>query len=335
MLLAGDVGGTKTRLGIFSPDAGPSLPLADAIFENARYPDLEAVVREFIGGVKMPVARACFGVAGPVVAGRRTMITNRRWMIDEGRLRSVLNGVPVTLVNDLVATARAIPLLAPGDLHRLSKGEAQPEGNIGVIAPGTGLGEAMLMWDGRGYRAYASEGGHADFAPNGARERELLRFLAELYGHVSYDLVCSGRGFPDLYRFLRDAGHEEEPRWLQEELAGAEDAVPIIVRAALDERRHCGLGVKTLSLFLATLGAEAGNLALRVMATGGIYLAGGIVPRIVPFLARGDFMEAFRRKGRMSDLVASMPVQVILNPRVALFGAARTGLASYREAHEQ
>lgn len=332
MLLAGDVGGTKTRLGIFPPAAEPSLPLAEATFENARYPDLEAVVREFLGGVKMPVERACFGVAGPVVPGRRTMITNRHWLIDEGRLSAVLNGAPVLLVNDLAATARAVPALAPGDLHILNEGEAQPEGHIGVIAPGTGLGEAMLLWDGRGYREYASEGGHADFAPNGAQEGELLRFLAGLYGHVSYDRVCSGRGFPDLYRFLRDVGREEEPRWLQEELAGAEDAVPIIVRAALDERRPCKLAVKTLSLFLAILGAEAGNLALRVMATGGIYLAGGIVPRLVPFLARGDFMEAFRRKGRMSDLVGSMPVQVILNPRVALLGAARIGLASYHEA---
>jgi glucokinase len=326
MLLAGDVGGTKTRLGIFSPDGDPSLPLAEAVFENARYPDLEAIVREFIDGLKMSVERASFGVAGPVVAGRRTRITNRCWMIDEERLRCALNGAPVILINDLAATACAVPSLAPGDLHILNKGKLHREGNIGVIAPGTGLGEAMLLWDGRRYREHASEGGHVDFGPNSVQEGELLRFLAEIYGHVSYDRVCSGLGIPDMYRFLRDVDHEEEPRWLNEELAGADDAVPIIVRAALDERRPCRLAVKTLSLFLAILGAEAGNLALKVMATGGIYLAGGILPRILPFLERGDFLDAFRRKGRMADLVGSMPVYVILNPRVALLGAARKGL---------
>ncbi len=331
MLLAGDVGGTKTSLGIFSPESGSLHALAEATFENARYPDLKTIVRQFLDEMKMPVERACFGVAGPVVAGRPTAITNLPWVIDAERLRGELHIVAVSLVNDLVATARAIPALPPGDLHVLNKGEAVPEGNIGVIAPGTGLGEAFLLWDGEHYREYASEGGHADFAPNSVPEIELLRFLREQYEHVSYDHVCSGLGIPDIYRFLRDRINEEEPPWLAEELAAAPDAVPVIVNAALDSGRYCGLCVKTLALFLAILGAEAGNLALRILATGGIYLAGGIAPRILPFLEKSKFMGAFRRKGRLSNFVGRSPVYVVLNPRAALLGAADIGLESYRK----
>ncbi|MBI4632709.1 MAG: glucokinase [Deltaproteobacteria bacterium] len=334
MLLAGDVGGTKTILGVFTPESGPLHALTEATFENARYPDLETIVRQFLGSVKMPVERACFGIAGPVVAGRPTAITNLPWVIDGERLRSELDIAAVSLVNDLAATARAIPSLPPGDLRVLSKGEAAPGGNIGVVAPGTGLGEAFLVWSDQRYREYASEGGHADFAPNNILEIELLRFLLEKYEHVSYDNVCSGQGLPDIYRFLRDRNNEEEPPWLAEELAAAPDVVPVIVNAALDSGRYCGLCVKTLSLFLAILGAEAGNLALRVLATGGIYVAGGIVPRILPFLEKSGFMEAFRRKGRFSDFVGRAPVSVVLNPRAALLGAAGIGLESYRGHHD-
>jgi len=213
-------------------------------------------------------------------------------------------------------------------------GEAVPGGNRGIIAPGTGLGEAFLLWDGRRYREHASEGGHADFAPNSVLEMELLRFLQGKYDHVSYDHVCSGRGFPEIYRFLKDQNHEEEPLWLAEELAGAGDVVPVIVKAALDSGRQCSLCAKTLSLFLSVLGAEAGNLALRVLATNGIYLAGGIIPRILSLLERGEFMAAFRRKGRMSDLVGRVPVYVILNPRAALLGAASIGLHTAGQRRE-
>ncbi len=329
MLLAGDVGGTKTSLGIFSPETGPLHALIEAEYENARYPDLDAVVHEFLSRTAIPVERACFGVAGPVEAGRPTAITNLPWVIDAGRLRDALRLVAVELVNDLAATARAIPYLDRRDVHTLSAGEAVSGGNIGVIAPGTGLGEAFLIWDGRRYREYASEGGHADFAPNGPREMDLLRFLEEKYGHVSYDRVCSGRGLPDIYRFLRDQGIADEPPWLAEEFAGAADAVPLIVRAALNREQPCGLCRETMTLFLSILGAEAGNLALKVLAKGGIYLAGGMVPRILSFLTQGGFLEAFRRKGRMSGLVGRMPVYTVLNPRAALFGAAGIGLESY------
>lgn len=333
MLLAGDIGGTKTSLGIFAPGSGSLHALAEATFENARYPGLEAIVREFLAGMTMPVERACFGVAGPVVAGRPTVITNLSWVIDGDRLRDALNLSSVRLVNDLAATARAIPPLPPEDLHVLNKGEAVPEGNIGVIAPGTGLGEAFLMGDDGRYREYASEGGHADFAPNNALEVELLCVFAEKYGHVSYDRVCSGRGLPDIYRFLRDRKNEEEPPWLAAELADASDVVPVIVKAALDGKSV--LCEKTLALFLSILGAAAGNLALRVLTTRGLYVAGGIAPRILPLLERGEFMAAFRRKGRLSDLVGRVPVSVVLTPRAALLGAARIGLDSYREGHEQ
>jgi glucokinase len=325
MLLAGDIGGTKTNLAIFSSEAGPRAPLVEATFPSADYASLEALVREFLSLVDLKVERASFGVAGPVVGGQAT-VTNLPWVIQETQLEEALNLSPVRLLNDLEAIANGVPALEPTDLHTLNEGQPAPGGAIAVIAPGTGLGEAFLTWDRSRYRAHASEGGHASFAPMDSLEVELLCYLQRRFDHVSCERVCSGIGLPNIYAFLRDTGYAEEPDWLAEELAAADDLTPLIVKGALDDESPCELCIATLNTFVSTLGAEAGNLALKALATGGVYLGGGIPPRILPALERERFMEAFRRKGRMSDLLARMPVHVILNPKVALLGAACHGL---------
>jgi glucokinase len=325
MLLAGDIGGTKTNLAVFSAETGLRAPLAEATFPSADYPSLEALVREFLDQVDLKVDRASFGVAGPVAAGRAE-ITNLPWVMDGTQLQEVLNLSSVRLLNDLAAIAHAVPFLEPDDLHTLNVGQPVPAGTMAVIAPGTGLGEAFLTWGGSRYRPHASEGGHTDFAPTNPLEVELLRYLQDRFGHVSCERVCSGRGLPNIYAYLKDSGYADEPAWLAEQLAAADDPTPVIVNTALDEEKPCELCVATLNTFVSILGAEAGNLALKVLASGGVYLGGGIPPRILPALEQGRFMEAFQRKGRMSDLLARMPVHVILNPKVALLGAACHGL---------
>jgi len=329
MWLAGDVGATKTILAVFSPEAGPRAPLAEATFRSAHYPGLEALTSEFLAQVRLPVERAVFAVAGPVVAGR-VKVTNLPWVADEKRIRDALGLPSVRLLNDLEAIAYAVPTLQPSDLYTLNEGRPMPGGAIAVIAPGTGLGEAFLTWDGSCYRPHASEGSHADFAPTNSLEMGLLHYLLERFEHVSYERVCSGMGLPNIYAYLKDSGYAEEPDWLAEQMAVADDPTPVIVSAALDSERSCELCVATLDLFVSILGREAGNLALKVLATGGVYLGGGIPPRILSVLERGRFMEAFRHKGRMSDLVARIPVHVILNPKAALLGAARYGAVQAR-----
>jgi glucokinase len=318
VLLAGDVGGTKTNLAVISPGAGPRAPLAEATLSSGDYPNLEALVGEFLSQVNCEISRASFGVAGPVVAGW-AKITNLPWEMSEEHLEEAL-GFPFRLLNDLEAVAYAVPFLESDDLHTLNEGKPNPGGSIAVIAPGTGLGEAYLTWDGSRYRAYASEGGHADFAPNNSLEVDLLRYLQERFGHVSYERVCSGQGIANIYAFLKDSGYEE-PAWLVERLAAVDDPTPVIVEVALGEK-PCDTCTTALAIFASCLGAEAGNMALKVLATGGVYLGGGIPPRTLPALRQPQFMEAFCYKGRLSDLMARMPVHVILSPKAALLGAA-------------
>ena len=325
MLLAGDVGGTKTNVGIYSTDKGPREPLVEATFPSSKYPSLETLVSEFLAQVTLTVDCASFGVAGPVVGGQ-AKITNLPWVIEETQFRETLNLRSVRLLNDLEAIAYGVPLLEPGDLHTLNEGVLIPRGTLAVIAPGTGLGEAFLIWDGLHYRAHASEGGHTDFGPNSSLEIDLLRYLHEKMEHVSYERICSGQGLPNIYAYLKESGYAEEPACLAEQLAGVDDPTPVIVNAALDSEKPCKLCTTTLSIFVSALGSEAGNLALKVMATGGVYLGGGIPPRIISILEDGPFMESFRNKGRFSELVSRIPVHVILNPKIALIGAAFHGL---------
>ena len=326
-LLAGDIGGTKTTLAVFELGGALRAPLAEATFHSADYPSLEAVAQAFLAQVGLPIERASLGVAGPV-AGGRAVGTNLPWQMDADAIGRALGLAPgaVRLLNDLNAIAHAVPHLAPADLHVLNPGRPVVRGTLPIIAPGTGLGEAFLTWEGRGYHPHPSEGGHADFAPANAQQRALLAYLQEQLGHVSVERVCSGRGLPNLYAFLRDSGAAPEPDWLAAELSAAADPTPPIVRAALDLERGAELARETLTLFVAILAAETGNLALKVLATGGVYLGGGIPPRILPALDPGRFMAALTAKGRMAPVLANLPVSVIVNPRVALLGAACHGL---------
>ena len=323
MLLAGDIGGTKSVLALFSDELGPHHCIEEARYASADHDSLATIVADFVGRYDVRPAAACFGVAGPV-QDNRVQVTNLPWQVDGRALSSALGGVPVFLLNDLEAIANAIPILEPEDVEILKLGEVEPEGPIAVVAPGTGLGEAFLFWDGRRYRAIPSEGGHTDFAPATPLELELLAYLQPRLGHVSYERVCSGIGLPNLYAFLRDTGKHPEPAWLRDELNQAEDATPIIVESA--QAGRAPICEATLELFLAILGSEAGNMVLQVLATGGVYLGGGIPPRILPQLQGDTFLRAFTRKGRFSDLLGRVQVEVIVDPRSALHGAANYGL---------
>lgn len=325
MLLAGDVGGTKTHLAIFSSRDDLRKPLAEERLPSAAFPNLEALVQTFLTKVALPVERASFGVAGPVIAGKAT-ITNLPWEMDEQHLQQELHIPAVHLLNDLDAMAHAIPALGAADLLTLNAGQAVQGGTIALIAPGTGLGEAFLTWNGAHYQAYPSEGGHTDFAPTNDLEIELLRYLMQRYEHVSYEHVCSGVGLPNIYTFLRNRTPElAEPAWLTEQLATIRDINPIIIAAAISDLPPCKLCKETISTFVSILGAECGNMALKLLATGGVYIGGGIPPRILPFFQDGIFMPSFQRKGRLSSVLAPMPVHVVLNATMALIGAALHG----------
>jgi glucokinase len=329
MLIAGDIGGTKTLLALYDPDRGPRRPVAEDEFPSARYPGLEAMVEEFLDRHRARAAAACFDVAGPVIDGR-AQLTNLPWVIEERSLREKLGLRSATLLNDLQAIARAVPELQPQELHTVKPGKEQPRAAKAVIAPGTGLGEAFLVWSGGEYAAFASEGGHCDFAPADDLQIELLRYMRARHAHVGYEWVCSGMGLPNVYDFLRDSRQAAESRELAAQLAQAADRTPLIVGAALRAPADplCAL---TLRCFLAILGAEAGNLALKVLATGGVYVGGGVAPRILPQLEDGTFARAFAAKGRFSALLESIPVHVIVT-RAALLGAALHGLRSLAQS---
>jgi glucokinase len=323
LLLAGDIGGTKTALAIYSRERGPREPLTRQTSSSREYGSMEALVREFMADKDWRITRASIDVAGPVV-DRRAHVTNLPWAVDARALSELLGNVPVCLLNDLQAIANAVPFLTPADCETLNAGKPVEHGAQAVIAPGTGLGEAFLTWDGEGYRAYASEGGHTDFAPTSALEFDLLRYLQERLGHVSYERVASGVGLPNVYAFFKESRKMSEPDWLRQSLAAATDPTRIIVQSALDDQIE--ICVATLKLFVAILGSEAGNLALKVLATGGVYLGGGIPPRILAYLKEETFLHRFTNKGRFAELLRDVPVRVILNPDAALIGAACYGL---------
>lgn len=318
MFLAGDIGGTKSRLAIFSDGADPREPMAEEIFPSGRYSGIEALIQTFLERTDLTADRACFAVAGPVIQGR-VKVTNLPWIADAKAIQDRCGLRSVRLLNDLAATARAVPFLRPGELQTLCPGEPAADGVIAVIAPGTGLGEAFLTRNGMCRREHESEGGHADFAPGSQLEEELLQELRKEFGHVSYERVCSGPGIARIHRFLKERG-KPDPDPLAGRPAAADDPTPIIVETALKEKT--GLCVRTMELFCSILGAEAGNLALKTLATGGVFIGGGIAPRILPLLKEGPFLPVFRGKGRMADLLRRIPVHVIVEPRAALIGAA-------------
>ena len=319
-LLAGDIGGTKTNLAFYAFDGEQLMLQTKRQYASRDYGDFSDVVNDFVTSLEgTPVDAACFGIAGPVIGGRcRT--TNLPWEIGTPELQQQLATLHVRLLNDLEATAYGMLYLNDDEFADLNPGAQAQSGNRAVIAAGTGLGEAMLYDDGEGFLPVGSEGGHCDFAPADAAQIPLLQWLLERFpDHVSYERILSGPGVYTLYEYLRDSGFAPEPVFMQN-LPESSDRSAMVSKGALEEKDP--LCTETLRLFAAVYGAEAGNLALKSMATGGVYIGGGIAPKILPLLQAGTFMESFKAKGRFEGLLSAMPVRIALNQETALLGAA-------------
>jgi len=317
MILAGDIGGTKTRLGLFTVTKERFHLLFEKTFLSENYRGLENILREFLSEQK-EIDVACFGVAAPVI-GRIIRLTNLPWVIDTQLLQKELSIRKVETINDLVANAYGISVLKKSDFEVINIGQIR-KGNAALLSAGTGLGEAILFWNGKQHLPSPSEGGHADFAPRNHLEIELLRYLLDRFGHVSYERVLSGTGLFYIYQFLKDSkkfGHE--PEWLSKEMKQRNPAAIISEMARQKKNRLCTM---TLDIFTSIYGAAAGSLALHVLAVGGVYIGGGIAPKIIWKLKDGTFMKAFKDKGRYSALLSQIPVKVIMNERAALLGAA-------------
>ncbi|MGZ3614391.1 MAG: glucokinase [Thermodesulfobacteriota bacterium] len=321
IVLAGDVGGTKTRLGLFEVTRGRLRLVFEKSFLNRNYRGLENILVDFIKGQK-GITAACFGVAGPVTE-EVVVAANLPWWIDIQSLRKVLPFEKMEVINDLVANAYGIPVLKKGDFEILNPGKIRT-GNQALISAGTGLGEAILFWEGQQHVPSPSEGGHAEFGPRSHLELELFHYLSDRFDHVSYERVLSGEGLVSIYQFLKDSKRfGSETAWISEKIK--EDPAEVISETALFKKNK--LCVKALDLFASIYGAAAGNLALQVMAVGGVYVGGGIAPKIIWKLRDGTFIKAFKDKGRLSHIVAHIPVKVILNEETALLGAASRAAA--------
>jgi glucokinase len=318
MILSGDIGGTLTRLAFFEMTNGYLRLAAKKIYPSREYASLTELVTRFATEYKHPAEYAAFGVPGPVREGH-AKTTNLPWLVDATELARALRLPATALINDIEANAHGLAALGASDFAVLNEGLPDATGNAAVIAAGTGLGEAGLYWDGARHHPFATEGGHADFAPRNDLEMELLRYLLSRHEHVSYERVVSGPGLYNLYLFLRDTGRGKESPRIADAMRAQEPPM-VISQAALEGK--CGLCVEALDLFISLYGAEAGNLALKTMATGGVYLGGGIAPGIVNKLREGRFMAAFTARGRMKQLLESIPVRIILNPDTPLLGAA-------------
>ena len=319
VVLAGDIGGTKTNLGLFSK--GKRRPRLRTLqtFPSREAAGLEEIIHQFLEQHPANISSACFGIAGPVEDGR-CKTTNLPWKVEEARIKKRFGWQHVRLINDVAITAYAIPLLTGRELFTLNRGRASRRGNLGLVAPGTGLGQALMIREGSRYTLVSSEGGHADFAPNNEDEIDLWRYLSQRFGHVSVERILSGPGLSDIYSFLKDSGRFREPEWLSRALRLG-DPAKVIAETAMGQREP--LCREVMEIFVSILGSVAGNLALIGFAAGGIYLGGGISPKILPKLRDGRFMKRFTDKGRFNHLMAKLPVKVILNDKAALFGAAK------------
>lgn len=327
MILAGDVGGTNTRLAFFEQRAGKLQNIFERIYPSHDYASLEDIVAEFLSSQKLRPDAVAIGIAGPVRDGV-VRATNLPWVVD-ARLVAKRIGFPsIILLNDLEANAYGIATLEPKDFAVLQPGASGATGNCAVISPGTGLGEAALHWCGDHYVPLASEGGHSSFAPRDDLQDELLKHLRAQFGHVSWERLVCGPGLVNIYEFLRDTGRGEEPEWLAAEIKKG-DPAPVISQIALAGKS--ALCEKALDLFVVLLGSEAGNMALKVLATGGVYIGGGIAPKVLPKLQTRAFLAAFSDKGRMKGMLESMPVRVILNDGTALRGAALRAMMQQSE----
>jgi glucokinase len=319
MILAGDIGGTHARLAYFQSQNGHLHLVSERVFPSREHSELGEIVSQFLGDSNTRPEAACFGIAGPVRNGR-VETSNLPWVVEQSRLAKQIHLPATLLINDLEASAWGIAALAARDLVALNRVSGPAIGNQAVIAPGTGLGEAGLFWDGSRHQVFACEGGHTDFGPQGDLQIELLRFLKGRFGHVSYERILSGPGLVNVYEFLRESGCGKESAEFAAALKQG-DPAPVISRAALDGSEN--LAVKALDVWIAVYAAEAANLALKVMATGGLFLAGGITPKILAKLTGPLFMKSFVEKGRLRSLLEAIPVQVVTNEKAGLLGAAR------------
>ncbi len=320
MILAGDIGGTKTNLGVFKVKGDELETLETAQFSSQEFADLESLVQAFLDKHHFEVRYACLSIAGPVIDGIcRT--TNLPWLVDSRELKRKLGFEQVWLINDLEANAHGITHLAEDEFIVLHEGKVGSRGNACVISAGTGLGEAGMFWNGDGYVPFACEGGHTDFAPRSDEEIDLFKYLRRDHHHVSYERVLSGMGLYAIYSFLRDTNRYDEPQWLAEELSAVDDPSAAISAFALEDKSE--LCVKALDMFVDIYGAEAGNAALKFMAFGGVFIGGGIAPKIHKRMREPIFLNSFFNKGRMRAILERMPVKIIMNNRTALLGAAR------------
>jgi glucokinase len=317
-ILAGDIGGTKTNMALYRSDKDGLTLLREKRYRSKDHHSLEEIVSDFTGA-QLP-DRICAAVAGPVLKGK-SRLTNLSWELDSEALSAALK-IPVSFINDLEATAYGLPGLSEDELAPIAPGEQGAEGNIAIIAPGTGLGEAGLFWDGEHYHPFATEGGHSDFFPRNETDIELFRYLQQQFGHVSWERVVSGMGIKTLYQYCTEARKEPVPDWIKERML-TEDPAAVISEAAM--KKEDPVCAEVMELFVRYLASEASSLVLKLMATGGLYLAGGIPPKILPLLQSDSWAANFDNSGRMHRLSEKVPIYAVLNDKMALLGAAYYG----------
>ncbi len=321
--LVADIGGTKSELAVYTQNQDPRSYLLKERFVTGEYDSLEGLIAYFLLEHELKIEAAALAIAGPVINGRVTLFSsNLPWEVDETLLREKLQIPEIEIINDLKAVAGAIPHLKEEDLYSINRGEERAHETLAVIAPGTGLGEAFLIWDGAGYKPCISEGAHVNFGPRTDLEIGLLNHMKKRQNHVTYESVCSGLGIQSIYEYLVTTSVKKEESSILNELGAAEDLTRAIINMAGQKGATGGIAVEVLQLFASILGAEAGNLVLKTMATGGLFLAGGIPPRIIPYLNSQAFLDSFFDKGVMAEMMPDVPIHIITNSDTAIIGAA-------------
>jgi glucokinase len=321
--LVGDVGGTKTDLALCSGNDDTRKFVTKKRFKTREYPSLEQLILHFLSKNNLPIKGGILAIAGPILNDKVDLSSsNLPWEVDRSNLIKELNIPELLLINDLEAIAEAIPILTENDLYTINQGIKRKNKTFAIIAPGTGLGEAFSTWNGEKYQSHMSEGSHVNFGPRTDLEIDLLKDIRKKQGHVTYESVCSGLGIPTIYEYLKENSGLEEPSWLADLLNNAEDKNPIIFDAANQKDRTCKIAKETLNLFVSILGAETGNLVLKTMATGGVYLGGGIPRKIISLLKSEPFIKAYSDKGIMAEMMLDVPIHIIINSDSALIGAA-------------
>jgi len=321
--LIGDIGGTKTDLAAYSSSSDCRKYEIFERFITAEFDSPGQLIKNFINNFHLDIKKGVIAVAGPVLNDKVTKTSsNLPWEIDRLELINELGIPDLLLINDLEAVARAVPILGKDEFYTLNKGIEKKNGTLAIIAPGTGLGEAFMIWDGKKYKSCISEGAHVNFGPRNVTETELLNFIANSHGHVTYELICSGIGIPNIYEFLKEKKGIQEPDWLSDLMKQTDNKTQVIIHSAMENERPNKLVVETIKLFVSVLGAETGNLVLKTMASGGVFLAGGIPGKILTFLDSKDFLKAYSDKGIMTEMMLDVPIQVITNSKTAILGAA-------------